>query len=49
MLTQFDEITQKAIVIAESLAFDMGHSSVGRDHLLLSLIKMKDISFLGLL
>ena len=49
MLTQFDEITQKAIVIAESLAFDMGHSSVGSEHLLLSLIKMKDISFSRLL
>lgn len=45
MLTQFDEKTQKVIVIAESLAFDMGHSSVGSEHLLLSLLKIKETSF----
>ncbi len=45
MLTQFDEKTQKVIVIAESLAFDMGHSNVGSEHLLLSLLKIKDTSF----
>ena len=42
MLTQFHEKAQKAIVIAESIAFDLGHSSVGSEHLLLSLLKMKD-------
>lgn len=45
MLTQFHEKAQKAIVIAESIAFDMGHSSVGSEHLLLSLLKMKDCAF----
>ena len=45
MLTQFHEKAQKAIVIAESIAFDLGHSSVGSEHLLLSLLKMKDCSF----
>ena len=43
MLTQFHEQAQKAIVIAESIAFDLGHSNVGSEHLLLSLLKMKDI------
>lgn len=43
MLTQFHEQAQKAIVIAESIAFDLGHSHVGSEHLLLSLLKMKDI------
>jgi len=42
MLTQFHEKAQKAIVIAESIAFDLGHSSVGSEHLLLSLLKIKD-------
>lgn len=45
MLTQFHEKAQKAIVIAESIAFDLGHSSVGSEHLLLSFLKMKDCSF----
>lgn len=45
MLTQFQEKAQKAIVIAESIAFDLGHSSVGSEHLLLSLLKMKDSPF----
>lgn len=45
MLTQFHEKAQKAIVIAESIAFDLGHSSVGSEHLLLSLLKMKDCPF----
>ena len=43
MLTQFHEQAQKVIVIAESIAFDLGHSHVGSEHLLLSLLKMKDI------
>lgn len=45
MLTQFQEKAQKAIVIAESIAFDLGHGSVGSEHLLLSLLKMKESSF----
>lgn len=49
MLTQFHESAQKAIVIAESLAFDLGHSSVGSEHILLSMLKMKDCLFAKLL
>ena len=37
MLTQFHESAQKAIVIAESLAFDLGHSNVGSEHILLAI------------
>ena len=49
MLTQFHEKAQKAIVIAESIAFDLGHSSVGSEHLLLSLLKMKSTTFSNIL
>lgn len=42
MLTKFDEQSQKAIVIAESLAFDFGHTNVGSEHLLLSLLKIQE-------
>lgn len=42
MLTKFDEQAQKAIVIAESIAFDLGHNNVGSEHLLLSLLKMPE-------
>lgn len=42
MLTKFNEQTQKVIVIAESIAFDLGHSSVGSEHLLLSILKTND-------
>lgn len=42
MLTKFNEQAQKAIVIAESIAFDLGHNNVGSEHLLLSLLKMSD-------
>ena len=45
MLTQFQEKAQKAIVIAESIAFDLGHTNVGSEHLLLSCLKMKDCAF----
>ena len=34
MLSKFNEKTQKAIAIAESIAFDLGHMSVGTEHLL---------------
>lgn len=43
MLTKFNEQSQKVIVIAESIAFDLGHMSVGSEHLLLSLLKSSDI------
>lgn len=42
MLTKFDEQAQKAIVVAESIAFDLGHNNVGSEHLLLSLLKISD-------
>lgn len=42
LLTKFDEQSQKAIVIAESLAFDFGHTNVGSEHLLLSLLKLQE-------
>jgi len=42
MLTKFNEQAQKAIVIAESIAFDLGHNNVGSEHLLLALLKMSD-------
>ena len=29
MLTKFDEQAQKAIVVGESIAFDLGHNNVG--------------------
>ncbi len=43
MLTKFNEQAQKVIVIAESIAFDLGHNSVGSEHLLLSLLKVADV------
>lgn len=43
MLTKFDELAQKVIVISESIAFDLGHSNVGSEHLLLGLLRMPDI------
>ena len=42
MITNFCEKAQKIIAIAESIAFDFGHSSVGSEHLLLSFLKVKD-------
>lgn len=49
MLTKFSEKAQKALVVAESIAFDLGHASVGSEHLLLSLTKIKDNVFCNLL
>lgn len=49
MLTKFNEQAQKAIVIAESIAFDLGHNNVGSEHLLLSLLKMSDSKLKSLL
>lgn len=42
MLTKFDEQAQKAIVVGESIAFDLGHNNVGSEHLLLSLLKINN-------
>ena len=42
MITNFCEKAQKIIAIAESIAFDFGHSSVGSEHLLLAFLKVKD-------
>ena len=42
MLTKFDEQAQKAIVVGESIAFDLGHNNVGSEHLLLSLLKISN-------
>jgi len=42
MITNFCEKAQKIIAVAESIAFDFGHTSVGSEHLLLSFLKVKD-------
>lgn len=42
MISNFSDKTQKIIAVAESIAFDFGHSSVGSEHLLLSFLKVKD-------
>ena len=42
MLSKFNEKTQKAIAIAESIAFDLGHMSVGTEHLLLAFLKVRE-------
>ena len=42
MLSRFNEKAQKIIAIAESQAFDFGHASVGTEHLLLALLKVKE-------
>lgn len=49
LLTKFDEQSQKAIVIAESLAFDFGHTNVGSEHLLLALLKLQESKLKALL
>lgn len=49
MLARFSEKAQKAIVIAESVAFDLGHSKVSSEHLLVSLLKMKESKLYKLL
>lgn len=43
MLRRYTEQAQKAIVMAESIAFNLGHQNVGSEHLLLSLLKMPEI------
>lgn len=42
MLNKFNEKAQKIVAVAESIAFDFGHVSVGSEHLLLSFLKVKD-------
>lgn len=49
MLMKFSEKAQKAIVVAEGIAFNLGHQNVGSEHLLLSLLKMPEFPLLGLL
>lgn len=42
MIKSFCDKAQKIIAVAESIAFDFGHTSVGSEHLLLSFLKVKD-------
>lgn len=49
MIANFSEKAQKIIAVAESIAFDFGHSSVGSEHLLLSFLKVKDTKLKKLL
>ncbi len=42
MLNKFSEKSQKIITLSESIAFDLGHSSVGTKHLLLAFLRFKD-------
>lgn len=49
MLNKFQDKAQKAIALAESIAFDLGQSNVGSEHLLLSFLKSKDNKLRGLL
>ena len=49
MLSKFNEKTQKLIAIAESQAFDFGHASVGTEHLLLALLKVKETKLKSIL
>lgn len=49
MLMKFSEKAQKAIVVAESIAFNLGHPNVGSEHLLLSLLKMQDLTLCEIL
>ncbi len=43
MLNKFQDKAQKIIALAESIAFDLGQSSVGTEHLLLAVLKTKDV------
>ena len=42
MLNKFQDKAQKVIALSESIAFELGQSSVGTEHLLLALLKQKD-------
>lgn len=49
MINNFCDKAQKIIAVAESIAFDFGHTSVGSEHLLLSFLKVKDTKIKKLL
>ncbi len=49
MLNKFHDKAQKVIALTESIAFDLGQSSVGSEHLLLSFLKTKDCKLKALL
>ena len=42
MINKFQDKAQRMIALAESIAFDLGQSSVGTEHLLLAFCKSKD-------
>ena len=42
MLNKFQDKAQKVIAMSESIAFELGQSSVGSEHLLLAFLKLKD-------
>ena len=42
MLEKLSQKSQKVIITAESIAFDLGHSSVGSEHLLISILRQKN-------
>lgn len=45
MFVKFSEKAQKALVIAESSAYHLGHQEVSSVHLLLALLKMNELAF----
>lgn len=49
MLNKFQDKAQKTIALAESMAFDLGQSSVGSEHLLLAILKSKECKLKQLL
>lgn len=42
MLGKFNEKAQKIVAMSESIAFELGHISVGTEHLLLAFLKIKE-------
>ena len=49
MLNKFSDKAQKVIALSESIAFDLGQSNVSTEHLLMSLLKVKDCKLKSLL
>ena len=49
MINKFQDKAQRMIALAESIAFDLGQSSVGTEHLLLAFCKSKDNKLKNLL
>ncbi len=49
MINKFQDKAQRLIALAESIAFDLGQSSVGTEHLLLAFCKSKDNKLKNLL